>query len=265
MVEVTELSRIDVVHSTDARPRWQSRQQGGNPGGQQPYHQPNPPSREVLDSHGIPHRELTPAVQRAIGNLVAELERERRDIDLAQERVSHLEKLSDRHSYMPVLNRRALYRELNKAGERAARTGLDSVFVLLHVRNVETVRRRFGRKAADAMLVFAADQLNDAVRATDTVGSVSDGDFGVILALAYEEGAMDKAREMVESLNRHRVTWQGVPLPFEATFVLVSIRAGAKAEVVVEAADKDLLRQEEIAFQDETRAPWEKKLGPVRQ
>lgn len=266
MVEITELSRIDVVHSTDARPRWQRRQQGGQPGNHHPPYSPPPkPGRDITEVLGIPHRELTPAVQQAIGSLMAELEHERHDIDLAQERVAHLEGLSDRHSYMPVLNRRALYREITKAIDRAVRTGLTSVFAMIHLRNLEAVRRRFGRRATDALLVFAADQLNDAVRATDTVGSVSDGDFGVILALAYEEGAADKARDMVEAINRHRVAWRGKPLPLDATFVLAPIEAGTTAEGIVDAADRSLLEQEEELFKSETRTPWELKPGPVKQ
>lgn len=259
MAGTTELSRIDVIHSTDARPRWQRRGGGGHQGnghaGRGPY---RAPATEVTEVLGIPHRELTPAVQRAIGELMAELEHERRDADLAQERVAFLEDLADRHTYLPAVNRRALFREMGKAAERAGRTGIQSVFVLVHVRNAELVRRRFGRRAADAMLIFAADQLNDMVRATDTVGVVANDDFGIILALAETEGAAEKAAGMVAALNSERATWQGTPVPFEAAAAVHVIVPGDTPESILAAADADLLRQEETLLAAETRAPWDK-------
>ncbi|MEO5335760.1 MAG: diguanylate cyclase [Magnetospirillum sp. WYHS-4] len=255
MVDNTELSRIDVVHSTDARPRWQRRQ----PGGQQHSNHGayRAPARDATEFLGLSPRELTPAVQKAIAGLMAELEHERRDADLAQERVAYLEELITHHSYLPVLNRRALLREIGKAAERARRTGIASVFGLIHLRNTEAVRRRFGRRTADAMQVFAADLMNDSVRETDAIGAISDGDFGIVLALAYEQGAAEKIREIVATLNRQRVTWEGTPIPFEAEGAVRPISAGETPESVVADADRDLVEMEDRLLEAKLASPWE--------
>lgn len=255
-----ELDTLHIVKPTDRRPRWQRRPR--TPYKDIPDNIVKTPLKRTVtdyaDVMGIPRRELTPAVQAALDALHDELEHERRELDRAQEHVSALEDSIDSHSFLPIMNRRAFVQQLSQAIEHVTRTGTASTLVLIHLRNAETVRRRQGRRALDSLLALITETLIADSRETDVIGGLGGSDFGIILALADEKGAIDKAAEIKKRLDTLTPTWRGQPLAVEVGVGVRVITTDETVEQVLESADRDLIDQEATEIEREIQVPWEK-------
>lgn len=105
---------------------------------------------------GIPTEELTPKVRVAIETLINEVERLRRELDEVKYQNSHLEKLADENSLLPVINRRAFLRELSRDLSFAQRYTQPSSLAFFDVNNVKTFNDELGHAAGDAALMHVA-------------------------------------------------------------------------------------------------------------
>lgn len=253
------LDQLEIIPRTAPHPQWARKPKGG--------YQPRSPrvTREPLertvddymDILGVPRKEMTPAVQQALARLSDEIDHERREAELAREHAHQLEGMVETHSFLPLMNRRAFLNELASAITHVERTGTSSSLALFHVRSAETVRRHFGRRALDSLLLRVAETLMDSLRGTDVGGGLGGNDFGVILALAPEEGATGKVHRIKNDLEALRPTWRGRPVPVEIGVGVRTIVAGDTPDMILDEADRDLLVEEEADHGRETRLPWE--------
>lgn len=208
-------------------------------------------------SHGDPHRdndvftvldipadEVSPKVQETLNLIMGEYDRMREELEHARAHILYLEELSESHTYMPVINRRGLHRELSRLLTLGARAGVVNTFVCFHVRNIEDIRRKFGHGAAEAGLTWAAETLGQHSRDTDVVGSLGGHDFGLILTLADSDDAAEKAAEIAQALEKGSFPWDGERLSLKTAHGLHSFDIGDTAETVMQKADDDLLNRE---------------------
>ena len=81
---------------------------------------PKPPHRtprqiaDVASVLRIPAGEITPGVHEALTLLFNEYDSVRWDLQVSEGRTAHLQDPLDRHDYLPVLNRRALLRQIKR-------------------------------------------------------------------------------------------------------------------------------------------------------
>ena len=73
-----------------------------------------PRAADAASVLGIPPGELTPKVQEAISQLMAEVDTLRQELDQSMSRIEYLEQLADQDSLAPVAIRRAFVRELSR-------------------------------------------------------------------------------------------------------------------------------------------------------
>lgn len=192
---------------------------------------------------GIPARDLTPRVQEALTIIMHEFDRVRDELEQTRERATHLAELADRHPILPLMNRRALLRELSHLLERAVRTATNSSFLYLEIANLGDIKRVHGRAAADAAMILAAEILGKEVRASDVVGSLGGSDLGVILTLTQGRAALDKARELVASLQAKSVAWRGGSLRLDLAWGLHVFAPGDTVDTVLDAAERTMRAQ----------------------
>ena len=88
---------------------------------------------------GIPEAELTPMVQAAMSALMSRAARLMEEAEQLREQAAYLEDLSDRDPLLPVLNRRALLRELAQVLAQAEQTETTSSFLYLGACAVEVL------------------------------------------------------------------------------------------------------------------------------
>lgn len=203
-----------------------------------------PPARESVSDvtliMGIPADEVTPKVQEAISIVMNELDHLREQLSFAHEHIDYLEKLSEEHSFLPLMSYRGLHREMTRIIGYMEHAGAANSFICLHFPNIEEIRRDFGLLAAKSVLAEAAGLIHDNLLETDITGSLGGNDVGVILTMAGAEEARKRAGELAEILRGHGFAWKGEAIRLEVAFGVHDLLAGESAEEAINAADWDL-------------------------
>src|SRR4051794_41410327 len=97
-------------------------------------------------------------------------------------RLAEAEGLADRDALTPLLNRRALMRELARTLAAVERYGRPASLVYFDLDGLKAINDRFGHAAGDAVLRAVAQRLIGHVRASDVAGRMGGDEFAVILA-----------------------------------------------------------------------------------
>ncbi|MDR3439514.1 diguanylate cyclase domain-containing protein [Telmatospirillum sp.] len=199
-----------------------------------------PEKRPVVDVSSVfdfSEAPLPLAVEQSLAALVEEVERLRHEVDLSHHYENFLGEEADRHSILPVLNRRAWLRALGQLLVASEQSDFPGSALYLHVGGVERLRVTQGLGASDAALVHVAELMRKAFRQTDLIGYLDGSDFAVALALAEPDAAREKARAVAESLAKESFIWRGSRFLFTVGFGLADFQPGVSAEDLLGAAD----------------------------
>ena len=201
----------------------------------------NAPVRRATDAAsvlGIPANELTPKVQEAITQLMAEVDTLRQELNESKNRIEYLEELADQDTLAPVANRRAFVRELSRNLSYAERYGTPSSVIYLDLNGLKQLNDGKGHAAGDAAILKVAKILAGNVRESDIVGRLGGDEFGVMLSHADEDAARNKAEFLAKTIAEDPLEWQGEEITLDVAFGVHTIRGGGDAGAALEAADK---------------------------
>ena len=187
---------------------------------------------------GIPETELTPKVREAIMSLMAEVDHLRRELDNNRRRLLELEELADLDALLPILNRRAFMRELTRILSFAERYQVHAAMIYFDLDHFKEVNDEYGHAAGDAILKHVAETLQKNIRTSDALGRLGGDEFGVILAQANADQAMQKAQSLVTAMTRVPVKWEGHKLPIHISHGVYSFEKGADPVAVLAEADR---------------------------
>lgn len=207
MAEVTQLNQIAVVGGVGHQ-----NERGGT---RHPHSRGRPVARterairDAASVMGIPRAELTRKVVEALTLILHEMDRIRWDLEVSHEHEGRLERLSDVHPFLPVMNRRAFSRELTKMAQHARATETPSTLIYLDVVNLEQIKRQYGFPVRDGILKKIAAILVKGLREIDLIAELGGGEFGIILNLADEQAARDKAGGFANQLRTEPIDWDG--------------------------------------------------------
>jgi len=245
MADISEPAPIVALPPNDRRRQEQRAKKDGQPSDEQSDERaPDGGVSDVTTIMGIPAEEMTPKVQEVLSGLMAQYDKLRNELEGAKAHNLYLEKLAEKHPYLPVVNRRGLHRELSRTLALAERTEIKNTFICFHVRNIEDIRRRFGHGAAETGLTWAAERLAGQIRDADILGGMGGHDFGVILTLSAGEDASVKAAAMAGAVEAESFPWEGEDLFLEIAYGLHTFETGDTAETLMDKADEHLLRRE---------------------
>lgn len=194
--------------------------------------------QEVAAFLGIPEVELTDNVKRGLEQLISEVDRLRRDGEAKDRRIQHLEQLADEDPLMPVLNRRAFVRELNRMMAYAERYRVPSSVLYFDVNGMKAINDRYGHAAGDAALSHIAGLLLDNVRSSDVVGRLGGDEFGVLLAQADEAAATLKGQQLATLIANTAFTSRGQTLTVGAAVGAFSFDGSGEATEILDRADR---------------------------
>lgn len=203
------------------------------------------PAVEVLDLFGVPEGELTPKVKSAILNLMAEVDSLRRELQVANRRITDLEELADKDPLVPVANRRAFVREMSRMMSYTERYNVPSSLVFFDLNGLKQINDTMGHAAGDKALSVVARVLREQTRETDVVGRIGGDEFGVILAQADEPAAHQKAEELAEAIRRADVEHEGNPLYIDVAHGVFSFHQGGDASSALAEADRRMYRRKQ--------------------
>jgi len=198
------------------------------------------PQSDHATFFGLNETELSPNVRAALQALLDEVGRLRQELELTRKRISHLERMADEDSMLPIANRRAFVRELTRLISYCERYGTAGSVLYFDLNGMKDINDRFGHPAGDEVLRHFARLLVGNVRDSDVVGRLGGDEFGVILAQADETQARDKASSLVELVNTQPVMWQGESLLLSCAVGIHQFSARQNADEALSKADADM-------------------------
>mgnify|MGYP003394381480 FL=1 len=195
-------------------------------------------AQDVTTIMGIPKAELTPKVWAAIEELMAEVERLRQELEVAQQRNEHLGRLADEDSLVPVINRRAFVRELSRVMSFSHRYQSPSTLIFFDVNSMKGINDALGHPAGDAALKHVAATLLANVRKSDIVGRLGGDEFGVILAQMDGMSAEQKAEQLRAAINDPPLNWNGEHVPIQLAYGTYRFSGTEEPGAALAAADQ---------------------------
>jgi diguanylate cyclase (GGDEF)-like protein len=191
-------------------------------------------SAEVL---GVPEAEMTPAVTVAVQTLMGEIDDLRGEVGRLKGRLAEVEDLADRDALTPLLNRRALLRELARIRTFAQRYGSPASLVYFDLDDLKGVNDRLGHAAGDAALKAVAERLLAHVRESDIVGRMGGDEFAVILVQANQATAEAKAAALARAIEAEPLRFGDWSAPLHISWGVREITQDAEPEALVAEAD----------------------------
>lgn len=192
---------------------------------------------------GIPETEFTPRVRAAIMALMAEVENLRRELQQTQGRLGELEKLADEDSLLPMSNRRAFVRELDRTISFAHRYGGSASLVYIDMDGLKRINDTWGHAAGDAAILAVGNVLLQNVRRSDVVGRLGGDEFGVILVQADVAMAQRKAEQLGEAVRATPLHHAGEAIPLSISWGCHNIANGENPAEALAAADRQMYSQ----------------------
>ncbi|HEY4133818.1 MAG TPA: GGDEF domain-containing protein [Alphaproteobacteria bacterium] len=206
-----------------------------------PVDRPN----DVISIMGIPEAELTPKVRTAIMGLLQEVDRLRQELEDGKKRVAFLEKLADQDTMVPIANRRAFVRELSRMIAFAERYGTPSSVLFFDINGMKVINDNLGHAAGDAAIRHVATVLTGNVRESDVVGRLGGDEFGVLLANAPMQAAVDKANSLASKIETVPFEWEGRHVPLRVAHGAHSFSGGEDPAKALDAADKAMYERKQ--------------------
>jgi diguanylate cyclase (GGDEF)-like protein len=195
------------------------------------------PAADSTDFLGLTAADLTPAVQGAVQTLMGEIDSLRVEVGRLKARLTEMETLADRDPLTPLLNRRALMRELNRVRTFTQRYGSPASLVYFDLDGFKSVNDRFGHPAGDTALQAVAQRLSANVRESDIVGRMGGDEFAVILVQADHATAEGKAQALARAIEETPIELGEWSAPLHVTYGVCQIAPDALPEEIVAAAD----------------------------
>lgn len=187
---------------------------------------------------GIPPEEMTARVQQAILGLMEEVDSLRRELDATNRRLREMEDVADTDAMLPVPNRRAFVRELNRMISFAERYGTPSTLMFIDLNDMKKINDTYGHEAGDKALFHVARIIIENIRGTDVVGRLGGDEFGVILAQADEAIGAQKAQELANIINKQPLMIGDEAINMTMAFGTYTFRSGDQPDEALDKADK---------------------------
>ena len=198
---------------------------------------------------GIPQSELTPRVREAIMSLMAEVDTLRKELTHNRQRLTELEEIADLDVMLPVLNRRAFMRELTRIISFAERYQVQASMIYIDLDNFKEINDRYGHAAGDAVLRQVSNTIEQNIRTSDALGRLGGDEFGVILAQANAEQAIQKGSALVDLISKRPVKWEGESIGVTVSHGVYAFEHGMNADDAVANADKAMYENKALRKQ----------------
>ncbi len=144
----------------------------------------------------LPEQDLFTAADKQ--NLLAE-------IKSLKMQISNLEHTADTDPLVPVKNRRAFIREIERAQTVASRYDIQSCIIFFDLNKFKEINDYYGHGIGDELLIKIGKCLRTSVRDSDVVARLGGDEFGVILFKTDEMIAQTKAVILARQIMKQRV------------------------------------------------------------
>jgi len=193
--------------------------------------------RDRLSVHGIPEAELTPAVRAALAQLMQEIGQLKDEVETLRQQRDYLNSLADQDVQAPMLNRRALEREVAHALSLDDRFQATSTLAVLAIENLHEIEAADGMEARAAVLAQVGQVLAERRETGEVVGRLGEGVFGVIMTGTDPAAAAPRIQALADRLAGRLPRYRGRAIPVRLGIGLHALERGERAENALAAAD----------------------------
>jgi diguanylate cyclase (GGDEF)-like protein len=137
-----------------------------------------------------------------------------------------------------LANRPEFERSMDRAVANAQRHKRRLALMMIDLDGLKDINDTYGHHVGDEAIRVLAQELQRAVRATDTSGRLGGDEFGVAMPEADERDAREVAARVRESLDH--LTFEKLPVPVEFSIGITAWRPGMDWQAMYESADKNL-------------------------
>lgn len=155
-------------------------------------------------------------------------------------RVVELERLADTDTLVPLPNRRAFVREVDRVIRQVERYGTPAALIYVDLIGLKRVNDAHGHQAGDAMLLHIARALKANLRAADLVARIGGDEFGLLLDHLDEQAAQTKAQALETQLALAPLDLGRMTIKVAISAGLTMIRPDDSAEAAIARADAEM-------------------------
>jgi diguanylate cyclase (GGDEF)-like protein len=188
----------------------------------------------------IPESELTPAVSATLSALLKEISRLELTLQRTEARLEELLRSADQDILLPVLNRRALMREVGRFIAFAKRYGSQSSLLYLDINGFKAINDSHGHSAGDLVLRQFCEFLAEKIRGSDVLARVGGDEFAIILPAVSEAQAYRKGSLLAQCLATRPAFWNGCSIPVSFSWGACDLRAELSADAALVEADRNM-------------------------
>lgn len=191
---------------------------------------------------GLKRSKLPAQVRAAVDTLMAETAMLAQDNADLSDKLAVAQALADRDPLVPVFNRRALLRELQRVVSYIERYKTQAAVIFLDMDGFKALNDGYGHAVGDAALAHVSKLLLNQVRESDIVGRVGGDEFAIVLANAAPEEARRKAQSLSAAIAETPFVFEGVRHQLSAAIGIHTfdgaMAAAEGAEALVARADE---------------------------
>jgi diguanylate cyclase (GGDEF)-like protein len=195
-----------------------------------------PPVRSAAAAE-IPEEEMTPRVREAIAALAQETGRLRRELEQTRAQLAEMERRADEDALLPILNRRAFVREIERSIGLAARYGTPSSLIYFDLDDFKRVNDEHGHDAGDRVLQHICDLVLKQIRRTDVFARIGGDEFGIILSHVRAHQAIRNGARLAQGVRDRPAVIDGHQVLLSLCYGVYELRADDVAENALKEAD----------------------------
>ncbi len=153
-------------------------------------------------------------------------------------RICELERAADTDPLLPLYNRRAFMREIDRARHVMARYDILSSIIYFDLDEFKSVNDRFGHAVGDDILKAVSDVLSGGVRDCDLVARLGGDEFGVLLFKTDASIAKAKASALACRISELTVTVPTTRVTTGASWGVAACEFEDTADQILSRADR---------------------------
>ena len=162
------------------------------------------------------------------------------EITLLRLRVLELEQAANTDPLVPIFNRRAFLREVEKAQSVAERYNIVSTLVFFDLNDFKRVNDKYGHRIGDSLLLKIGNVLKTSIRDCDMVARLGGDEFGVLLFKTEVEIAKIKAAALSCRIADQHVLFPGNRVSVSAAWGVASCDPNKEVAQILDRADRSM-------------------------
>jgi diguanylate cyclase (GGDEF)-like protein len=158
-------------------------------------------------------------------------------LDSLKSRIVELEQIADTDTLVPIPNRRAFLRGVERILQQAGRHATSAALLFVDLDGLKRINDVYGHHAGDALLIHVASLLKASLRGTDQVARIGGDEFGLLLDHLDQPSAQAKADALNTDIAKSVLDFEGVSLSVAVSIGLAMVEPGDTVASLLSRAD----------------------------